>query len=43
MRSGIENIPSKDGWLVGRALKAAANYFDVHFQSIRNFGGGKRR
>jgi len=43
MRSGIENIPSKDGWLVGRALKAAANYFDVHFQSIRNFGGGKKR
>jgi len=43
MRSAIENIPSKDGWLVGRALKAAANYFDVHFQSIRNFGGGRKR
>ena len=43
MRSGIEDIPSKDGWLVGRALTAAANYFDVHFQSIRNFGGGRKR
>lgn len=43
MRSDIENIPSKDGWMVGRALRAAANYFDVHFQSIRNFGGGRKR
>ena len=43
MRSGIENIPSKDAWLVGRALRAAANYFDVHFQSIRNFGGGRKK
>jgi hypothetical protein len=43
MRSGIENIPAKDGWLVARALHAAANYFDVHFQSIRNFGGGRKR
>ena len=43
MRSGVENIPSKDGWLVARALRAAANYFDVHFQSIRKFGGGRRR
>jgi hypothetical protein len=43
MRSAVENIPSKDGWMVGRALRAAANYFDVHFQSIRNFGGGRKR
>lgn len=43
MRLGVENIPSKDEWTVSRALRAAANYFDVHFQSIRNFGGGKKR
>ena len=43
MRSALERIPSKDGWIVGRALRAAAKYFDVHFQSIRNFGGGRKR
>lgn len=43
MRLAIENIPSKDEWAVGRALRAAANYFNVHFQSVRNFGGGKKR
>lgn len=43
MRLAIENIPAKDGSAVGNALRAAANYFDVHFQSIRKFGGGKKR
>src|SRR3954452_8814558 len=43
MRLGLERIPSKDAWSVSRALSAAANYFDVHFQSIRNFGGGRKR
>lgn len=43
MRRALEKIPSKDPWFVGRAISAAANYFDVHFQSIRNFGGGKKR
>lgn len=43
MRLGIENIPAKDGGLVGNALRAAANYFDVHFASIRRFGGGRKR
>lgn len=43
MRLAIENIPAKDGWTVAKALRAAANYFDVHFQSVRNFGGGKKR
>lgn len=43
MRQGVENIPSKDAWVVSRALRAAANYFNVHFQSVRNFGGGKKR
>lgn len=43
MRRALEQIPSKDAWTVARAIRAAANYFDVHFQSIRKFGGGKRR
>ena len=43
MRLGIENIPAKDGGAVANALRAAANYFNVHFQSVRNFGGGKKR
>jgi len=43
MRHDLESIPSKDVWSVGRALRAAANYFDVHFQSVRKFGGGRRR
>lgn len=42
MRRALEQIPSKDEWVVARAIRAAANYFDVHFQSIRKFGGGKR-
>lgn len=43
MRAGLEQVPSKDAWTVSRALRAAANYFDVHFQSVRNFGGGRKR
>src|SRR5437867_1396826 len=43
MRSGLEAIPAKDAWTVARALRAAANYFDVHFQSVRKFGGGRKR
>jgi hypothetical protein len=43
MRGGLERIPTKDTWVVARAIRAAARYFDVHFQSVRNFGGGKRR
>jgi len=43
MRAGLEAIPAKDGWTVARALRAAANYFDVHFKSVRAFGGGKKR
>jgi hypothetical protein len=43
MRLGIENIPSQDGGVVGNALRAAANYFNVHFASVRKFGGGKKR
>jgi hypothetical protein len=43
MRLGIENIPAKDAGVVGNALRAAANYFTVHFASIRKFGGGRKR
>ncbi len=43
MRLNIENIATKDGSAVGNALRAAANYFNVHFASIRKFGGGKKR
>ena len=43
MRGALEQVPSKDAWTVARAMRAAANYFDVHFQSIRNFGGGRKR
>ena len=43
MRTGLESVSDKHWMSVGRALRAAANYFNVHFQSVRNFGGGKRR
>jgi hypothetical protein len=43
MRLAVENIPAKDSGTVASALRAAANYFNVHFQSVRNFGGGKKR
>lgn len=43
MRESLEAVATKDEWTVTRALRAAANYFNVHFQSVRNFGGGKRR
>jgi len=43
MRRALEHVPQQDAWAVSRALRAAANYFDVHFQSVRNFGGGRKR
>ena len=43
MRQALEQIAEKDAWTVGRALRSAANYFNVHFQSVRNFGGGRKR
>ena len=43
MRESLEKIPAKNPWTVMSALRAAANYFDVHFQSVRNFGGGRKR
>jgi hypothetical protein len=43
MRAALEELPKKDESTVARAMRAAANYFNVHFQSVRNFGGGKKR
>jgi hypothetical protein len=43
MRAGLDSLGAKDEFTVSRALRAAANYFNVHFQSVRNFGGGKKR
>lgn len=43
MRVAVENISEKDGGVVGNALRAALNYFNVHFASVRKFGGGKKR
>lgn len=42
MREQLEKVSSKNPWSVMSALRAAANYFDVHFQSVRNFGGGRK-
>jgi len=42
MRAALEANTRHDSFTVSRALKAAANYFNVHFQSIRNFGGGRK-
>jgi hypothetical protein len=43
MRMGLERISERDVWMVSSAIRAAANYFDVHFKSIRIFGGGRTR
>ena len=43
MRAALERIPEQDAWKVSHAMRAAANYFSVHFQSVRNFGGGRKR
>jgi hypothetical protein len=43
MRVALEKIPNKEPFAVGSALRAAANYFNVHFASVRKFGGGKKR
>lgn len=43
MRRHLEEIDRDESGAVLRALRAAANYFDLHFQSVRNFGGGSKR
>jgi hypothetical protein len=43
MRVPLEGIEGREEWRVTGALRAAANYLDVHFRSIRQFGGGRIR
>jgi predicted amidophosphoribosyltransferase len=43
MRKGLERVEEEDPAAVFRAIRAAANYFNVHYQSIRKFGGGRKR
>jgi hypothetical protein len=41
MRRPLERIVERDEWVVYGALRAAATFFDIHFRSIREFGGGR--
>jgi hypothetical protein len=43
MRLPLQNIEAHEEWIVASALRAAANYFEVHFKSIRSFGRGRLR
>jgi hypothetical protein len=43
MRLPLEGIVEQEEWVVAGALRAAANYFDVHYKSIRFFRGGRVR
>ena len=43
MRLPLEGIAAQEERRVASALRAAANYLDVHFRSIRQFGGGRIR
>jgi hypothetical protein len=43
MRLPLEGIARQQEWVVYGALRAAANYFEIHYRSIRDFGGGRIR
>ena len=43
MRLPLEGITAREERLVSSALRAAANYLDVHYRSILDFGGGRNR
>ncbi|HXH92473.1 MAG TPA: hypothetical protein VNN25_12900 [Thermoanaerobaculia bacterium] len=43
MRQPLEGIVAREEWVVASALRAAANYFDIHYKSIRFFRGGRVR
>ena len=43
MRRPLEGIAQRNESVVFGALRAAATYFDTHYRSIRDFGGGRRR
>jgi hypothetical protein len=43
MRTPLEHIAAKNEGIVYGALRAAAQYFDLHYRSVRDFGGGRPR
>ncbi|MDP9191006.1 MAG: hypothetical protein M3P06_04805 [Acidobacteriota bacterium] len=43
MRQPLEGIAKREEWVVASALRAAANYFDIHYKSVRYFRGGRIR
>ncbi len=43
MRLPLEGIVKRNESVVSNALRAAAEYFDLHYRSIRFFGGGRLR
>lgn len=43
MRQPLEGISDRGEWVVASALRAAANYFDVHYKSVLFFRGGRIR
>lgn len=43
MRLPLQEIAKREEWVVASALRAAANYFDIHYKSIRLFRGGRMR
>ena len=43
MRLPLQEIATRDEGVVTSALRAAANYFEIHYKSIRFFGGGRVR
>ena len=42
MRLPLEGIVRRKESVVTGAIRAAANYLDVHYRSIRYWGGGRR-
>ncbi len=43
MRLPLEGIVRKEESVVGSAIRAAANYFELHYKSVRGIGGGRIR
>jgi len=43
MRLPLEGINEREEKVVTGALRAAANFFDMHYRSILEFGGGRAR
>ena len=43
MRLPLEGIAKREESIVANALRAAANYFETHYRSVRHFGGGRIR